>query len=117
MPLGNFFNRIEQATKTNGTSELAELLGVEPGAVSNWKKGRNRPNYEAIFSICKSQKINLHWLLTGEGEMLLENIRGFDEKEEAYLKLGKRLYEVWGLLQTLEPEKDHNKHSENGGLV
>ena len=115
--LEKLFFRIEQATKVKGTGQLAKKLGVEPGAVSNWKKGRNRPNYEAIFALCESHEINFHWLLTGQGKMLLKDMRDMSKKEEIFLGIGKRLHEVWGLLQALDENSSEIAADESGDFA
>ena len=48
---------------------LASHLGIKPNTISAWKK-RNSINYELIFAKCAN--IRKDWLLTGEGEMYIE---------------------------------------------
>lgn len=97
-----FFDRLEKATKANGTNELAEILGVEPGTVSNWKNGRNRPSYETIFTLRELKEINLHWLLTGKGEMYLRDTGVMTEKDRHIFKLGTLVYEATQTLKAIE---------------
>ncbi len=46
--------------------EFAEILGVTPSMLSRYEKGR-LPPMEILKAISTSGKVNLHWLLTGEG--------------------------------------------------
>lgn len=50
------------------TTKFAKMLGISQQALSNWKN-RGTLDYEKIYTICDG--LNPHWLLTGEGEMLL----------------------------------------------
>lgn len=54
-------------------SKFASMLGVSPQAVSTWEK-RNTFDIELIFSKCVN--LNAQWLLTGTGEMLLNDTAG-----------------------------------------
>jgi hypothetical protein len=55
--------------------ELADKLSVHYSNITAWRN-RNTMNYEILFTICKENKINLNWLINGEGEIYLhqENI-------------------------------------------
>lgn len=62
------------------TTKFAKMLGISQQALSNWKN-RGTLDYEKIYTICDS--LNPHWLLTGEGEMLLtENVNKSVNKTE-----------------------------------
>lgn len=51
-------------------SKFAKMLGISNQSLSNWKS-RNYLDLELIYSVCKD--VNPHWLLTGEGDMLVNN--------------------------------------------
>lgn len=59
--------RFKLITNTKTDTELANLLGIKQSTISVWKM-RNSIDYELIFTKCNNLNINLHWLLTGEGE-------------------------------------------------
>lgn len=52
------------------TTRFANMLGISQQTLSNWKK-RGTIDYERIYTNCVD--LNPHWLLTGEGEMLVSN--------------------------------------------
>lgn len=58
--------------------KFAEKLGITPTSLSNWK-ARGTIDYEKIYTKCEG--INPHWLLTGEGEMLVSK-DGVSKAEE-----------------------------------
>lgn len=58
--------RAMTALGIDSVPKFAKHLGVAPTTVYSWME-RNSIKYNKLFSKCGS--INLHWLLTGEGEM------------------------------------------------
>lgn len=67
----NILSRIKQAYNMKTDTELALFLGVSQNTISTWKK-RDSIDYKLIISKC--DKINLDWILTGDGGMIKENI-------------------------------------------
>ncbi|MEM4711283.1 MAG: S24 family peptidase [Candidatus Woesearchaeota archaeon] len=56
--------------------KLAEQFNINKNTIVNYKKGITEPKISFLTQFCEHYKINLHWLLTGEGEMFtkpLEN--------------------------------------------
>ncbi|MCU0391700.1 MAG: helix-turn-helix domain-containing protein [Thermoflexibacter sp.] len=63
--------RLKKILKAKTNAELAAKLGLEASAISNWIK-RKKFNYSIIFN--KIQGIDLHWLLTGKGDMVYSRV-------------------------------------------
>ncbi len=63
-------NRIKLANNFNSDTELASFLGITKPTLSNWHR-RNSIDFDIVFSKC--EHINLDWLITGKGEMLVNN--------------------------------------------
>lgn len=63
----DIIDRLKIALSISSDKELGDILGVSKAAVSNWRK-RNSIDFERVFSVC--ERINLDWLMTGEGNML-----------------------------------------------
>jgi SOS-response transcriptional repressor LexA len=49
--------------------EMAKMLNVNPSAVSQMESGRTKPSLETLIDIAEKLKVDLHWLITGEGRM------------------------------------------------
>lgn len=51
--------------------DFSESLGIKIHNYTAYERGISVPSVEAMNLIAKHEGINLHWLLTGEGEMYL----------------------------------------------
>lgn len=54
------FTQREWASKLN----ISEVVSI-----SRWENGSRQPNYTILSILANTYNINLHWLLTGHGEM------------------------------------------------
>ena len=52
--------------------EFAAVLGISSPALSEIENGKYKPGHDFLYHIVKSYKVNLYYLLFGEGEMFLE---------------------------------------------
>lgn len=50
---------------------LAKELEIHENSVVNYLKGRRAPDVDLLRKITQLYGINLHWLITGDGEMYL----------------------------------------------
>lgn len=75
-------NRIKQIRKDHKLTqvEFGERIGVKGNTVTNYETGLRNPTDAVILAICREFGINKDWLLTGEGEMKVE-----DCKDNRYL--------------------------------
>jgi transcriptional regulator with XRE-family HTH domain len=49
---------------------LAEIIGVQPSAISHITSGRNKPGYDFITNLAERfPQLNMRWFLLGEGSM------------------------------------------------
>lgn len=69
--------RIKQIAEYYGLSRYADFAkktGLKHQTVSNYLKGKQKPDVDRLALIKRSFKnISANWLLTGEGTMLLDN--------------------------------------------
>ena len=69
-------SRIKQFMDYRGvsSSELADTIGVQRSNVTHVLQGRNKPGFQFISKLLETYpEINAKWLITGEGEMLVES--------------------------------------------
>lgn len=52
--------------------ELGDKLGINASAISQMESNRIRPSLDTIFLLSKYFGVNLHWLITGEGDMFTD---------------------------------------------
>ena len=66
--------RILMQSENLTASRLAEILEIQPAAVSHILKGRNKPSFELVCKIVnRFPQINPYWLL-GEAEEIYNNM-------------------------------------------
>lgn len=58
-------------------AELGERLGINASAISQMETGRIRPSLDTLVQLTKHWGVNLHWLITGQGEMFASHEQGF----------------------------------------
>ena len=63
-----------------GDSDIARALNVSRTTPSTWRRREKLP-LEAIVDYAKNKKINIHWLLTGEGEQTPSHLSTQDEEQ------------------------------------
>jgi transcriptional regulator with XRE-family HTH domain len=66
--------RIRLARKTRELSQrnIAALVGITPGAVSQWESDETVPNVERLSVLAKVLGVEIGWLVAGIGATLLE---------------------------------------------
>lgn len=51
-------------------AKLADILEVQPSAISHILSGRNKPSFDLILKLTsKFPRFNIEWLITGKGNM------------------------------------------------
>jgi transcriptional regulator with XRE-family HTH domain len=60
--------------------EFSSKLGLKQGSIADWERGKSTPSIETLTNIADNFNINLHWLLTGKGEMFLSDKKEPQEK-------------------------------------
>ena len=66
--------RIKNARKASGLTQaaLAEKVRLKRNTIANYETGNIEPSERSVADICAVLGINKQWLLTGEGEMLIQ---------------------------------------------
>lgn len=66
--------RLKQIREILGITQKDWALSLDIGevvSISRWENGVRQPGYVILSKLADKYKINLHWLLTGEGEMFV----------------------------------------------
>lgn len=63
-------------------TEISSDTGLSVGTLSNIFWGKSSPNYEFLRIFVKKYRVNLNWLLNGEGDMFLDGASVPDPKEK-----------------------------------
>ena len=75
--------------------DLAKILRVDQKTISHWERNRNEPNLEALRTFCSEFKVNLNWLLTGEGPMFVGGSKVADIKDIPKEQIKEFIEEFW----------------------
>lgn len=84
-------------------ARFAEILDVQPSAISHILSGRNKPSFDLIEKIItKFPRLNVDWLITGKGNMYKVAVQQslFDEIHQPPPKT-----------ETIKPKVDENSES------
>lgn len=72
-------------------TELAETLKINPSAISQMETNRIKPSLDTLMQLSKLYKVNLHWLITGKGQMFEDTISTAKYKANSRLEELKKL--------------------------
>ena len=79
------FNVIKTLKVTQAA--FAKEVGISTGNLSDYKKKENKkPSAELLARISEIYKVNLNWLLTGQGSMFLEECSDCREERDIELE-------------------------------
>ncbi|WP_319779991.1 helix-turn-helix transcriptional regulator [Maridesulfovibrio sp.] len=84
--------------------DLANSADVKRPTIAAYLGQESQPSMSTLSKWCRDFRLNGHWLLTGEGEMLLSNKQGpsVDDTEED--PIVKRMREAQRILADAPPE-------------
>ncbi|MCX6178572.1 MAG: helix-turn-helix domain-containing protein [Chlorobiales bacterium] len=100
-------SRLLVAFNVKENKKLAEILDVKESTITSWKDGDNIPQYEKILQKTELKGINLHWLLTGNGEMFVKNMQAKSHEERDYEELGRAVHEVYRKLRAINGDDEN----------
>jgi SOS-response transcriptional repressor LexA len=79
-------SRIKEIRKTRNIKqiELADRLNLKASALSQMESGKIKPSIDTMNKLCNLYGINLHWLITGKGNMVIEGskVKEIDQLEK-----------------------------------
>ncbi len=71
--LDNFFGRLKQVRRTLGFTqdEFSKILGISKPTLVRYEGGERNPDAGLLSVLITKYRVNINWLLTGEGDMFL----------------------------------------------
>ena len=106
MDKASILNKLIDIYADGNKSRFAKMMGTTPQNIGNWIRRGTMP-YEEIYKICVD--VNPHWLLTGQGEVLISHTPQNSPQQEAAPA------QLTGLIQELMNEL-RQKNEEIGEL-
>lgn len=85
-------------------TRFASMVGVTPQLISNWLS-RNTFDAEVIFNKCKN--VSASWLLSGCGEMIIDDKQGVEVKVPEADRINKELIELCKQLISNYKQRDN----------
>lgn len=68
----NRFKEFRKTLKLN-QEELANKLEIPYQTISKYERGENKPSADVLTKLGEKCNLNIDWLLTGRGEMFINN--------------------------------------------
>jgi transcriptional regulator with XRE-family HTH domain len=90
--------RVKTIRKTLGLSqkEFADSLGISGTFISEVESGKYKPCYDFFYNMMVQFNVNLHFLLSGEGEMFIRDMKPSEiEIEEPFSSITKTEDLLW----------------------
>jgi len=75
--------RIKTIRGKMSQKDFAARIGVGQRSIHDWEAGKASPGARALAAIHKVFNVNVHWLLTGEGEPYIEDSRKAEPRNGA----------------------------------
>lgn len=83
-------------------SELSAKTGLSKGMISETETGKNKPSPNLMLALLNIYGLNLNWLLTGEGDMFVQETEGRPNETKNYGELNDEIHELlWHLEHAL----------------
>jgi len=67
--LGKRLQKVRKMAGYSNQESFAEALGIKRSTYANYERDKFNPDSDVLEAMLKKLKVNLNWLLSGEGEM------------------------------------------------
>ena len=71
--------------------EFCRKSGIYRNTLQTWEANRGFPDFESLLKLHKQFKVNINWLLSGEGEPYLKRLKNPPNIENRIIKLEARI--------------------------
>jgi len=83
-------------------ADLSRKAGLSIGMISETETGKNKPSPSLMLALLKFYRLNLNWLLTGEGEMRVSDAPPVQPEKKEYGYLDDEVQQLlWHLEHTM----------------
>lgn len=88
--------RIRELRKQKGLSqkEFAKVINLSQNHVSSLEKGTRTITDRTIEDICREFNVNKQWLLTGIGDLFVDELEKYDIKDQDVKEFAKMFLEL-----------------------
>lgn len=83
--------------------DFSSIIGLKQGSIADWERAKSSPSIDTLAIIANNFKINLHWLITGEGSMFLSDPKNENLNKSSSLE-SKEVTELQKKISDLEKE-------------
>ena len=118
--------KLYRETKVINSKVFSELLGISQGSLSDTETNKRFPPAKSLQNISRNTDLNIHWLYTGEGNMIRgpekeakeigggdseAEVKEWDDKTKEFylLRLEKRLQELEDTTIEMKKAYDNQK--------
>lgn len=90
------FERLRLICEEKGLNikEFAETTGMPYRTAQSYLSGDREPNADGMKTICTHLRVNINWLLTGEGEHFIVDGDSMDSNEQSLLSIYRDMNDV-----------------------
>lgn len=80
--------------KAINIKEFAEITGMPYRTAQSYLSGDREPNADGMTIICTRLRVNINWLLTGNGEHFIVDGDSLDNNEQSLLSIYRTMNDV-----------------------
>ncbi len=84
-------NRIKFVRGSLTKIEFARVLGINRNTLLNYETNKGLPDFERLQKLHKIFKININWLISGEGKPYLKRLKYPPDIETRIIKMESRI--------------------------
>ena len=80
MGIGHRLKEYRKIKRILTITSFSEIIGISQGSLSDIENEKTFPSADTLQKIVRNTDINVQWLLTGEGSIIIGAITGEEEK-------------------------------------
>ncbi len=72
-------------------TKFCRELGIFRNTLQQWEANKSFPEFESLLKLHKIFKVNINWLISGEGKPYLTRLKNPPDKETRIIKMESRI--------------------------